>query len=73
MGCDRDMALVNQKVRAEILERWVEEFRSCCKKPSPFEIIKTEHIKPYYKASCPIQTCPIHKIIFSQDFPYMFQ
>ena len=75
MECDSDMALVNQKVLAEIPERWMEEFCSCCKKPSPSEIIKmelnrflniSEHIKPYYKASC-----PIHEIIFSQDFPHM--
>ena len=65
MECDRDMAVINQKVRAETPEDWMVEFRTCRKKPSPFNIIKmeqnmfhkiSEHIKPHYKAACPIPT-----------------
>nr|XP_047133750.1 uncharacterized protein LOC105848138 [Hydra vulgaris] len=82
MECDRDMVLVNQKVRAELPVNWMEEYHTCREKPSPFKIIKMElkmffnfsdHVKQFYKVKCPIPTRPIREIIFSQDFPTVLQ
>ncbi|XP_012561033.1 uncharacterized protein LOC105846628 [Hydra vulgaris] len=82
MECDRDMVLVNQKVRAELPVYWMEEYHTCREKPSPFKIIKMElkmffnfsdHMKQFYKVKCPIPTRPIREIIFSQDFPTVLQ
>ena len=82
MECDRDMAVVNQKVRAETPEDWMRELSTCRKKPSPFNVVKmephmfqnvTEHIKCNYRAVSPVPTRPIREIIFNKEHPRMFQ
>ena len=73
MECDRDLSMVNKRRGAELQEHWVEEFRSARKKPSPFNIIEptqevflaiSEHLKPVFKATCPISTRPVRELSF---------
>lgn len=82
MECDRDMAVVNQKVRAETPEDWMNEFSTCRKKPSPFNVVKmditmfktvSDSLKGMYKAACPIPTRPLREVIFSQEHPSLIQ
>ena len=73
MECDRDLSMVNKRRGAELQEHWVEEFRSARKKPSPFNMIEptqevflaiSEHLKPVFKATCPIPTRPVRELSF---------
>ena len=81
-SCDRDFAVVNQKARMETPDGWLHEFRATRKNPSPFNIIKmesemfqnvTEHIKVFYKTSCPIPTRPIREFVFEEAHPRLLR
>ncbi|GFS17248.1 hypothetical protein ElyMa_006817700 [Elysia marginata] len=40
MECDRDMAVINQKARVEVLDDWIREFEAARKNPSPFIFVR---------------------------------
>lgn len=83
MECDRDMVCINQKTPVETPNGWLEVFRSARKNPSPYNVVEvesnniflnmTEFLKPYYRASCPIQTRPLREIVFSQQHAKLMQ
>ncbi|KAL1488713.1 hypothetical protein ABEB36_014512 [Hypothenemus hampei] len=75
LECDRNMAMVNQKVRAEVLEDWYQEFESCRKKPSSFQVIEVEqnlirdwstYFTIFYKKKCPFPIRPIKEFEVSR-------
>ena len=68
MECDRDMAIVNQKAKVETPSGCMEEFRKARQSPSPYNVVDanqgmflgvTEHIKLFYRASCPMPSRPL--------------
>ena len=78
MECDRDMAIVNQKAKVETPSGWMEEFRKARQSPSPYNVVDadqgmffgvTEHIKLFYRASCPMPSRPMREICFTQSHP----
>ncbi|GFO32007.1 vitamin B12-dependent ribonucleotide reductase [Plakobranchus ocellatus] len=78
MECDRDLALVNKKVDAEVPSDWMEEFDRARTKPSPYNVIHScqedffamaNFLKPAFKALCPIQTRPIRELVISAQYP----
>ena len=80
MECDPDLSMVNKRRGAELQEHWVEEFRSARKKPSPFNVIEpteevclaiSEHLKPVFKATCPIPTRPVRELSLGSGFKIM--
>ena len=80
MECDRDLSMVNKRRGAELQEHWMEELRSARKKPSPFNVIEpteevclaiSEHLKPVFKATCPIPTRPVRELSLGSGFKIM--
>lgn len=78
LECDRVMAAVNQQAKVETPAGRMEEFQTCRKKPSPFNVVKmerdvfqnvTEHLEVLYKATCPVPLRPLREIIFSDQHP----
>lgn len=74
MECDRDFALINSKVDAEVPEDWFVEFERARVNPSPYNVVRmqledfkamTSFLQPVFKAACPIPTRPIREIIFT--------
>lgn len=42
MECDKNMGLVNQRLRAEYPPEWCGIFRQARQKPSPFEVVEVD-------------------------------
>ena len=75
MGCDRDMAIINQKFPAETPEDWRSVFQASHKKPEPFNIINmtqekflkfTEFLKPSFLVVCPFKTRSLKEVEISK-------
>ena len=80
LECDRDMALVNQKCRAEVPEDWMEEIRNSRQKPTPFQVIEVDQamirnwpafLTPKFVKCCPFPTRPIREIMFSSHHSHV--
>ncbi|XP_072401358.1 uncharacterized protein [Diabrotica undecimpunctata] len=78
LECDRDMALVCQKTKAEVPQDWITEIRTCRTKPTPFQVIEVDQpmirdwstlLDCYYKKKCPFASRPIREFKISEDHP----
>lgn len=78
LECDRNMGLINQKIRAEVPSHWYDVFRGARVKPSPFEVIEVEQdlirswtsfLQTYYKKKCPLATRDVKEISASKEHP----
>ena len=81
LECDRDMALIKQSTDIDLPEEWHQVFKEARAKPSPFNVIPcdqgmfkayTEHLKPAYRASCPLKTRPVRELFVDVAHPQLF-
>nr|XP_022911724.1 uncharacterized protein LOC111422745 [Onthophagus taurus] len=83
MECDKNMGLINTKVRIEQPSQWNEHVRTSRSKPSPFTVIECDrslfkHWSKYflttsYKKKASFQTRPIIEILFEKQHPRTVQ
>lgn len=82
MECDRDMGVINQKIRAEVPEDWYREFRSCRVKPNPFNVIEVDQslirnwsqmLDSMYVKKPPYKSRPIRELRISNDHPRLLE
>ena len=80
--CDRNMAVINQKLPVNTPGEWYQHFMETRKNPSPFKVVTVTNtmllnvenfISNFYLASCPVKTQPLREIIFSQNHPRLMQ
>lgn len=80
MECDRNMALVNQRLVAEMPKDWTEHLRTVRQKPSPFVVEDcdqskfrnwSEFFKRTFKQKCPFPTRPIREFQVNQNQPQL--
>lgn len=78
LECDKNMALINQKKRAELPEDWIEELQTARKRPTSFNVVEVdenlvrgwpEFLKPFYEEKCPFATRPIKEIAAEKAHP----
>lgn len=78
LECDKNMGLINQKIRAEVPSDWIAAFQQARMKPSPFiveECSQTmfrkwkEHLDGIYKKKAPFATRPIREYKVSHEHP----
>jgi hypothetical protein len=81
MECDRDMALINQKARAEVPDDWVRVFATARERPTPFNVMQCnqdlfckhgEFLSEFYKSKCPVPTRDIRELVFKRSVPVMY-
>ncbi|RUS86935.1 hypothetical protein EGW08_005340 [Elysia chlorotica] len=82
MECDRDMAVINQKLPVNTPSEWQQHFTTARQNPSPFNVIPVDqtllmnvdkHIGNFFVAVCPVKTQPLREVIFSADHPRLMQ
>ncbi|KAJ8866993.1 hypothetical protein PR048_032855 [Dryococelus australis] len=83
MGCDSNMALINQKAIVGTPSGWNYEVLTACVKPQPFKVVScesqcvflawTKFLTPLHATQCPFATVPIKHLVISQDHPRLIQ
>ncbi|CAH1114837.1 unnamed protein product [Psylliodes chrysocephalus] len=82
MECDRDMALINQKIPAELPEDWFNKIKSCRVKPEPFTVIEvdqallrnwTELLDLIYITKHSYKSREIREVKISQEQPRLIE
>lgn len=75
LECDKNMGLINQKIRAELPKDWIQVFKDARIKPSPFVVIDCDqnmfrnwsmHLNLFYK-KCPFPSRPIREYKVTYD------
>ncbi|PSN54062.1 hypothetical protein C0J52_03120 [Blattella germanica] len=76
LECDRDMALINQKCKAEVPEDWIEEIKNARQKPTAFQVVEVDQavirnwpgfLSTKFVKNCPFPSRPIREMIVSSE------
>jgi len=82
MECDRDMGVINQKIRVELPEDWYREIRSCRIKPNPFNVLEVDQslirnwsqlLDTMYVKKPPYKSRPIRELRISNCHPRLLE
>ncbi|GFO33856.1 hypothetical protein PoB_006036100 [Plakobranchus ocellatus] len=74
------MALIKQNTDVDLPHQWHQVFSEARVKPSPFHVIPctqtmfltyTDHLKPAYRATCPLKTRPIRELFIYAELPQL--
>lgn len=79
MEPDKNIGLMNQKMKVELPTEWADVFRTSRRKPFPFEVVEADqelfkswskYFEPKLMKKCPFQTRPIRVMKVDQQQPF---